>query len=71
MTEGVDIMLTRLRNYLDTRNKIIEKAKEAGYHEGYEAAKAEILKNGDNQESIDIQKNTDNGKPNSGSTPTE
>lgn len=64
-------MFTRLRNYLDTRNKIIEKAREAGYCEGYEAAKAEINQNGNNPDSTDIEKNKNQGTPNSVSPKTQ
>ena len=69
--EGLDIMFTRLRNYLDTRNKIIEKAREAGYREGYKAAKAEIKQNGNNPDSTDIEKNKNQGTPNSVSPKTQ
>ncbi|MDE0088738.1 MAG: hypothetical protein OXU23_23660 [Candidatus Poribacteria bacterium] len=58
-------MFTRLQNYLDTRKKLIEKAREDGYREGYEAAKAEIQKNGDNQENTDIEDNRNNDTSNS------
>ena len=51
--EGVDVMLTRFKEYRDRRKqmiaeevakevaKVIEKAREEAYEEGYEAAKAE------------------------------
>ena len=69
--EGLDIMFTRLQNYLDTRKKLIEKAREDGYREGYEAAKAEIQKNGDNQENTDIKDNRNNDTSNSVSPKTQ
>ena len=50
--EGVDIMLTRWQAYRDQQKKKIEQAREAGYKEGYEAAKAEI-KQQENREPSD------------------
>ena len=56
--EGVDVMLTRLQAYRDQRKnriaeavkkevaKVLGKAKEEAYKEGYEAAKAEVGANG-------------------------
>lgn len=58
-------MFTRLQNYLDTRKKLIEKAREDGYREGYKAAKAEIQKNGNNQENTDIKDHGNNDTANS------
>ena len=69
--EGLDIMFTRLRNYLDTRNKIIEKAREDGYRKGYEAAKAEIQKNENNQKNTGIEDNKNNDTSNSVSSKTQ
>ncbi len=64
-------MFTRLRNYLDTRNKIIEKAREDGYRKGYEAAKAEIQNNEINQENTDVKDNRNNDISNSVSPKTQ
>ncbi len=45
-------MLTRWQAYRDQQKKKIEQAREAGYKEGYEAAKAEI-KQQENREPSD------------------
>ena len=50
--EGADIMFTRWQAYRDQQKKKIEQAREAGYKEGYAAAKAEI-KEQENKESSD------------------